>query len=114
MEVIGEGQFIIENIDGVDEYVDDLTLVFRIVDVSVFEVGNPVDNLGLGIARTSDLRLQDALFETLFLFLQLLQPFLGGFGEDAHLDGVEQILNGFFTFRQLMIQRRKRGIFPLL
>ena len=57
MEVIGEGQFIIENIDGVDEYVDDLALVVGIVDVAILEAGNPVDNLGLGIARTSDLRL---------------------------------------------------------
>ena len=37
MEVVGEGQFIIENVDGVDEYVDDLAPVIGIVDISVFE-----------------------------------------------------------------------------
>ena len=77
MEVIGEGQLIIENVDGIDECVDDLALVVGIVDVAILETGNPVHDLGLGVARALNLSLCDAQLEALFLFLQLFQPLLG-------------------------------------
>lgn len=51
MEVIGEGQFIIENVDGINESVNDLALIVGIVDVSKLETGNPIYDLGLGVAR---------------------------------------------------------------
>ena len=114
MEVVSEGQLVIKNVDGVDEYVDDLPLVFGIVDVAILETGNPIHDLLLGVARALDLSLRDTQLEALFLFLQLLQPFLCGLGENTHLDSVEHILNGLFTFRQLVIQRRERGVFPFL
>ena len=72
MEVIGEGQLVIKNVDGVDENIDDLPLVFRIVDIAVFKTGDPIDDLGLGVAGALDLCLCDAQLEALFLFLQLL------------------------------------------
>ena len=60
MEVVGEGQLIIKNIDGIDENVDDLALIVGIIDVAIFETRNPIHDLGLGVARALYLRLEDA------------------------------------------------------
>ena len=41
----------------------------------------------------ADLFLRDFQFQPFFGRLQLLQPCLGGFGQNALLDGVEQFFN---------------------
>ena len=41
----------------------------------------------------ADLFLRDFQFQPFFGRLQLLQPCLGGFGQNTQLDGPEQILN---------------------
>ena len=66
MEVIGEGHFIIENVDGINESVNDLALIVGIVDVAKLETGNPIYDLGLGVARALDLSLCNAQLEALF------------------------------------------------
>ena len=38
-------------LNGIDENIDNLTLIVGIADVSIFEAGNPIHDLGLGVAR---------------------------------------------------------------
>ena len=114
MEVVGEGQLIIENVDGIDENVDNPALIVGIVDVAIFEAGNPIHDLGLGVAWALNLRLQDTQFKVLLLFLQLFQSLFGGFGEDTHLDSVEHVFDGLLTVCQLTVQSGERGIILFL
>lgn len=99
MKVIGEGQLIIENVDGIDECADDLALIICIIDIPILKTGDPIHDLGPGVAWALNLSLCDAQLEALFLFLQLFQSFFGGFGENAHLNSVKHILNSLLAFR---------------
>ena len=64
---------------------------------------------GLGDLFIGDLDLQILLGS-----FQFFQPALGGLGEDALLDGVQQILDAGFRFPELLLVQGKTGVFTIL
>ena len=105
---------VIKDVDRVDKGINDLPLVFRAAHVTLAEFLKPEPNPFTG---------QDGLFQFFFQntgvqsFLpgfQLVQPLLGGRGQDALFNGFQKVCEPFLRIPELLFQNRQPGVLLLL
>lgn len=80
----------------------------------MLEATDPEYNLLLGQPRLVQRLLNPRSLKFLPPGLHLLQAFLGGWGNDTGLNGVQHIADGLLAFLQLLLQRRQHGAFLIL
>ena len=95
---------VLKDIDRVDKVVDDLPLVHRAVCISLPEPLKPEQNLVPAQSWPLQFFFQDAGLESVPAGFQLVQTLLGGGGQDALLDGLQQVGQPLFCVPKLLLQ----------
>ena len=112
--VKGNENLIIIQVNRIDEGIHQcLPLVFQ-AHIQLAEPQQPkADELlcGLGLCQ---LLFRNAGFKLTLGFFQLLQPFLGGTGQDTNLNCIEHILDTRFRIPELLFIKRNVGILLVL
>ena len=112
--VKGDQNLIIVQINRIDERIHQrLPLVFQ-AHVQLTETEQPEPDELFGYFRLRQLFLCNASFKLTLGFFELLQPFLGGTGQDARLNCIEHILDTRFRIPELLLIKRDVGVFLIL
>ena len=112
--VKGDQNLIIVQINRIDECIHQrLPLVFQ-AHVQLAEPQQPETDKFLFDLGFCQLFLCNASFKLPLGFFELLQPFLGGAGQDTGLNRVEHILDTRFRIPELFLIEGKIGVFPVL
>ena len=112
--VEGYQNLIIIQVNRIDEGVHQcLPLVFQ-AHVQLAEPQQPKTNELLRDFRLRQLFFCNAGFKLTLGFLQLLQPFLGGAGQDTGLNRIEHILDTRFRIPKLLLIEGNVGVFLIL
>ena len=110
----GYQNLIIVQINRIDERIHQcLPLVFQ-AHVQLAKPQQPEPNEFFGHFRLRQLFFRNAGFKLTLGFFQLLQPLLGGAGEDSGLNRIEHILDTRFCIPELLLIEGKIGVLPVL
>ena len=110
----GYQNLIIIQINRIDEGIHQcLSLVFQ-AHIQLAEPQQPKPDKFFGHFRLRQLFFRNAGFKLTLGFFQLLQPLLGGTGQDARLNRIEHILNTRFRIPKLLLVEGNVGIFLIL
>ena len=90
-----------------------LPLVFQ-AHVQLAKPQQPEPNEFFGHFRLRQLFFRNAGFKLTLGFFQLLQPLLGGTGQDTGLNRIEHILDTRFRIPELLLVEGKVGVLPVL
>jgi len=105
---------VIKNVDRVDKGINDLPLVFRAAHVTLAEFFKPEPNPLTGQDGLFQLFFQNAGVQGFFPGFQLVQPLLGGRGQDALFNGFQKVCEPFLRIPELLFQNRQPGVLLLL
>ena len=86
----------------IDKAVDQLTAMFQFIGIQLSKLKQEKYDLFFCDGWLGALLFLDLVGKCFSLMLQVLQSLFGGSGEDAHLDGVDHILNAFLHFSQVL------------
>ena len=112
--VKGYQNLIIVQINRIDERIHQrLPLVFQ-AHVQFTEAHQPETDKFLFDFWLCQLFFRNAGFKLTLGFFQLLQPLLGGAGQDAGLNRIEHILDTRFRIPELLLIEGKSGVLPVL
>ena len=112
--VKGNENLIIVEIDGIDEGIHQcLPLVFQ-AHVQLTEPQQPKPDELLRDLGLRQLFFHNACFKLPLGFFELLQPLLGGTGQDSGLNRIEHILDTRFRIPELLLIKRDVGVFLIL
>ena len=100
-EIVGENNFILIHIHGVQKSIDHFPLVGLVVDAAVFETADPFHDFLLGEHRLCHLGTDQADVQLLFLTFQFFHSLLGGGCKNTCLDCFQQIFKAFVTRTEL-------------
>ena len=110
----GYQNLIIIQINRIDERIHQcLPLVFQ-AHVQLAEPQQPETDKFFFDFGLCQLFLRNAGFKLTLGFFELLQPLLGGTGQDARLNCIEHILDTRFRIPELLLIERKIGVLPVL
>ena len=110
----GYQNLIIVQINRIDERIHQcLPLVFQ-AHIQLAEPQQPEPDELFGYFRLCQLFLRNAGFKLTLGFFQLLQPLLGGTGQDSSLNRVEHILDTRFRIPELLFIKGNVGVLPVL
>ena len=105
---------VIKDVDRVDKGINDLPLVFRAAHVTLAEFLKPEPNPFTGQDWLFQLFFQNAGVQGFFPGFQLVQPLLGGRGQDALFNGFQKVCEPFLRIPELLFQNRQPGVLLLL
>ena len=105
---------VIKDVDRVDKGINDLPLVFRAAHVTLAEFFKPEPNPLTGQDGLFQLFFQNAGVQGFFPGFQLVQPLLGGRGQDALFNGFQKVCEPFLRIPELLFQNRQPGVLLLL
>ena len=105
---------VIKDVDRVDKGINDLPLVFRAAHVTLAEFFKPEPNPLTGQDWLFQLFFQNAGVQGFFPGFQLVQPLLGGRGQDALFNGFQKVCQPFLRVPELVFQDRQPGVLLLL
>ena len=105
-EIVGENNFILIHIHGVQKCIDNFTLVGLVVDAAVFEAADPFDDFFLGEYRLRHLGADQADVQLLFLTFQFFHSLLGRRRKNAGFNRFQQIFKAFVTRTELFLDTR--------
>ena len=112
--VKGNENLIIIQINRIDERIHQcLPLVFQ-AHVQLAEPQEPEPDELFGYFRLRQLFFCNTGFKLTLGFFELLQPFLGGTGQDSGLNRIEHILDTRFRIPELLLIEGKIGVLPVL
>jgi len=112
--VKGNQNLIIVQVNRIDERIHQrLPLVFQ-AHVQLAEPHQPEADKFLFDLGFCQLFFRNAGFKFTLGFFQLLQPLLGGAGQDTGLNRIEHILDTRFRIPELLLIEGKIGVFPVL
>ena len=112
--VEGYQNLIIIQVNRIDEGIHQcLPLVFQ-AHVQLAEPQQPEPDELIGHFRLCQLFFRNACFKLTLGFFQLLQPLLGGTGQDARLNRIEHILNTRFGIPELLLIEGNVGVLLVL
>ena len=112
--VEGNENLIIIQVNRIDEGIHQcLPLVFQ-AHVQLAKPQQPEPNELFGHFRLRQLFFRNAGFKLTLGFFQLLQPLLGGTGQDTSLNCIEHILDTRFRIPELLFIKRNVGVFLVL
>ena len=110
----GYQNLIIIQVNRIDEGIHQcLPLVFQ-AHVQLAEPQQPKPDKFFGHFRLRQLFFRNAGFKLTLGFFQLLQPLLGGAGEDSGLNRIEHILDTRFCIPELLLIEGKISVLPVL
>ena len=110
----GNENLIIVEIDGIDEGIHQCLPLLRLGHIQLTEAEQPKPDELFFHLRLGQPFLCNADFKLTLGFFQLLQPLLGGTGQNAHLDSVQHIGDAGFRFLQLLFVDRQVSAFLIL
>ena len=113
-EVEIEHDPVIKDVDRVDKGINDLPLVFRAAHVTLAEFFKPEPNPFAGQDGLFQLFFQNASVQGFFPGFQLVQPLLGGWGQDALFNGFQKICQPLLCIPELVFQNGQAGVLLLL
>lgn len=113
-EVEIEHDPVVKNVDRVDKGIYDLPLVFRAAHVTLAEFFKPEPNPLTGQDGLFQLFFQNAGVQGFFPGFQLVQPLLGGRGQDALFNGFQKICQPLLCIPELVFQNGQAGVLLLL
>ena len=113
-EVEIEHDPVVKDVDRVDKGIYDLPLVFRAAHVTLAEFFKPEPNPLTGQDGLFQLFFQNAGVQGFFPGFQLVQPLLGGRGQDALFNGFQKVCEPFLRIPELLFQNRQPGVLLLL
>ena len=105
---------VIKDVDRVDKGINDLPLVFRAAHVTLAEFFKPEPNPLTGQDGLFQLFFQNAGVQGFFPGFQLVQPLLGGRGQDALFNGFQKVCQPLLRVPELVFQDRQPGVLLLL
>ena len=105
---------VIKDVDRVDKGINDLPLVFRAAHVTLAEFFKPEPNPLTGQDGLFQLFFQNAGVQGFFPGFQLVQPLLGGRGQDALFNGFQKVCQPLLRVPELLFQDRQPGVLLLL
>ena len=105
---------VIKDVDRVDKGINDLPLVFRAAHVTLAEFFKPEPNPLTGQDGLFQLFFQNAGVQGFFPGFQLVQPLLGGRGQDALFNGFQKVCQPLLCVPELVFQDRQPGVLLLL
>ena len=112
--VKGNQNLIIVQVNRIDERIHQrLPLVF-LVHIELAKPEKPETDEIFRRFRLCQLFFCNAGFKLTLGFLQLLQPLLGGTGQDARLNRIEHILDARFCIPELLLIEGKISVLPVL
>ena len=112
--VEGNENLIIIQVNRIDEGIHQcLSLVFQ-AHIQLAEPQQPKPDKFFGHFRLRQLFFRNAGFKLTLGFFQLLQPLLGGAGQDTGLNRIEHILDTRFRIPKLLLVEGNVGIFLIL
>ena len=112
--VEGYQNLIVIQVNRIDERIHQcLPLVFQ-AHVQLAKPKEPEPDELFGYFRLCQLFFRNAGFKLTLGFFELLQPFLGGTGQDARLNCIEHILDTRFRIPELLLIKRDVGVFLIL
>ena len=103
---------VIKDVDRVDKGINDLPLVFRAAHVTLAEFFQARTESTHGSGRAFQLFFQNAGVQGFFPGFQLVQPLLGGRGQDALFNGFQKVCESFLCIPELLFQNRQPGVLP--
>ena len=98
----GDKYLIIVEVNGIDERIHQCLPLLRLGHIQLAETEQPEPDELFFHFRLGQSFLCNASLQFLPLLFQSFQPFLGGTGQNAHLDGVQHIGDADFRFLQLL------------
>ena len=113
-EVEIEHDPVVKDVDRVDKGINDLPLVLRTAHVTLAEFFKPEPNPLTGQDGLFQLFFQNAGVQGFFPGFQLVQPLLGGRGQDALFNGFQKVCEPFLRIPELLFQNRQAGVLLLL
>ena len=105
---------VIKDVDRVDKGINDLPLVFRAAHVTLAEFFKPEPNPLTGQDWLFQLFFQNAGVQGFFPGFQLVQPLLGGRGQDALFNSFQKVCQPLLRITELVFQNRQPGVLLLL
>ena len=112
--VEGYQNLIIIQVNRIDEGIHQcLPLVFQ-AHIQLTESQQPKPDKFFGYFRLCQLFFRNAGFKLTLGFFELLQPLLGGTGQDARLNRIEHILDTRFRIPELLFIKRNVGVLLVL
>ncbi len=109
-EIVGEQNFIIIHIHGVQKCIDYFPLIGLVVDAAVFEAADPFDDFFLGEHWLRHLGADQADVQLLFLTFQFFHSLLCGGRKNAGFNRFQQIFKAFVTHTELFFDRGNHRI----
>ena len=113
-EVEIEHDPVVKNVDRVDKGINDLPLVFHVSHVTLAEFFKPEPHPFAGQNWLFQFFFQNAGVQGFFPGFQLIQPLLGGRGQDALFNGFQKVCEPFLRIPELLFQNRQPGVLLLL
>ena len=113
-EVEIEHDPVVKNVDRVDKGINDLPLVFHVPHVTLAEFFKPEPHPFAGQDWFFQLFFQNTGVQGFFPGFQLVQPLLGGRGQDALFNGFQKICQPLLRIPELIFQDRQPGVLLLL
>ena len=113
-EVEIEHDPVVKDVDRVDKGINDLPLVFRAAHVTLAEFFKPEPNPLTGQDGLFQFFLQNTGVQSFFPGFQLVQPLLGGRGQDALFNGFQKVCQPLLRVPELLFQDRQPGVLLLL
>ena len=105
---------VIKDVDRVDKGINDLPLVLRTAHVTLAEFFKPEPNPLTGQDGLFQLFFQNTGVQGFFPGFQLVQPLLGGRGQDALFNGFQKICQPLLCIPELVFQDRQPSVLLLL
>ena len=105
---------VVKDVDRVDKGINDLPLVFCTAHVTLAEFFKPEPHPFAGQDGLFQLFFQNAGVQGFFPGFQLVQPLLGGRGQDALFNGFQKVCQPLLRISELVFQNRQPGILLLL
>ena len=102
--VEGDDHFVIVQVDGIDENIDEPLPVILPIYIQLAEFMQPEGDELSADPRFCDLLIGNLDFQIFLGAFQFFQSALGGLGEDAHLDCVQNVLDAAFHFSEFCFQ----------
>ena len=112
--VEGNEHFVIVQVDGVDESINQRLALLLLRKVQLAEPSQPEPYKVLAELGLCQPLFVDLGFQLFLLRFQGFQPFFGGTGQNASLDGVEHILNARFRLPELFLIEGQTNVFFVL
>ena len=113
-EVEIEHDPVVKDVDRVDKGINDLPLVFHVSHVTLAEFFKPEPHPFAGQDWLFQLFFQNAGVQGFFPGFQLVQPLLGGRGQDALFNGFQKVCQPLLCVPELVFQDRQPGVLLLL